>query len=123
MYAAEFKIAVFRDLTEDYKIMRAETRILLEKIVESQSTVRLWSYCYVVNIVAHYIYFTILHLGGPSNFCNAPLLGTHGSSTRDYKYKALLSSLVPNLAYKRMILGNRDSILVHRKYEKLKDSR
>lgn len=31
MYAAEFKIAVFRDLTEDYEIMRVVARILLKK--------------------------------------------------------------------------------------------
>ena len=31
MYAAEFKIAVFRDLTEDYEIMEVAARILLKK--------------------------------------------------------------------------------------------
>lgn len=31
MYATEFKITVFRDLAEDYEIMRVEARVLLKK--------------------------------------------------------------------------------------------
>jgi len=54
--AAEFKIAVFRDLTENDKIMRVEVRIFLKKNVKFQSTVRLQPYCCIINIVALYLF-------------------------------------------------------------------
>jgi len=54
--AAEFKIVVFRDLTENDEIMRVEVRIFLKKNVKFQSTVRLQSYCCFINIVALYLF-------------------------------------------------------------------